>query len=114
VVPNHALYQAKLRPEFSVMLITRGGLTHPETAGLFEAIKFISPSSALKVPFPIYGVGTGRELFGNDQSPRDTVPCCFRISCVVPSQSLINIFAGPDVTPPCLFTSQHVNVKHLG
>jgi hypothetical protein len=30
VVPNHALYQAKLRPEFSLMLITNDGFSHLE------------------------------------------------------------------------------------
>jgi hypothetical protein len=28
IIPNHALYQAKLRPEFSVMLITNDGFSH--------------------------------------------------------------------------------------
>jgi len=31
LVPNHALYQAKLRPEFVLMHITRSNPVHPES-----------------------------------------------------------------------------------
>ena len=40
------------------------------------------------------------------------MPCCFRMTSIMPAQSVIDVFAGADVPPARLRAMQNVHVKH--
>jgi hypothetical protein len=40
------------------------------------------------------------------------MPCRFRMTSIMPAQSVIDVFTGADVPPARLRAAQNVNVKH--
>jgi hypothetical protein len=40
------------------------------------------------------------------------MPCRFRMTSIMPAQSVIDVFAGADVPPAHLRATQNVHVKH--
>ena len=82
------------------------------TVLLRQRIQFVSATSGFVIQFPVHRSGPGREALAVDESPRDAMPCRFRMTSIMPAQSVVDVFAGADVPPARLRATQNVHVKH--
>jgi hypothetical protein len=78
-----------------------------------DSVELIATASRFIIELLSNGFCAIGKTFAVNQNPRNPVPCCFRVSGIVPSKTLFDVLTRSNVAATRVDAPQNVDVEHI-